>query len=163
MPACECCQPLRQKLGGGDECYACLNHTPTESGKRFSIRGSSRFCRVSLDCLIPNPPSGQAKCDYVFIECAEARPRYLFVELSGDAKPLEEAYFQIRSTILHFRNQGVLPQGQQVEGHVVGAQAPKRTSDKSDPMRQLKDRFVSKDKLGSRFIPHIQPHATLDC
>jgi hypothetical protein len=30
-------------------------------------------------------------------------------------------------------------------------------------MRQLKDRFVSKDKLGSRFIPHIQPHATLDC
>lgn len=161
MPTCECCQPLHQRLGGEENCYHCLNRTPTEQGKSFSLRTSSRFCRVSLDCLIPHPPQGEEKCDYVFVECAEPH-RCFFVELGGDAKPLEKAYMQIKSSILHFRSRGVL-QGRQVEGHVVGAQAPRRSTDKSDPMRVLKDRFVSKDSLGRRFAKHSQPRALLDC
>jgi len=149
MPICNCCKPIFTALGGDEASFACENSTPTEQGKRFSIESSSlRFCRIQVDVYIPE---SETKCDYVFAQCPEGinqetvaidYQKWLFVELAGDRKSMVKCIDQLKASITHIRQKANLPKKVDLTGYIIGGEAPRRTSDKSNAMRDFKDKFV---------------------
>ena len=168
MPICECCEPLRDVLGEPVGACSCTSSTPTVNGKRFAIQSlTQRFCRIDMDRWM----AGDApKCDFAFATCPEPpivalqdeekdnRKKYepwYFVELAGDSKSSEDCYEQLKASILHARDKGVLRDVNQrphVEGYVIGSKptTSRRKSKASDIVRTLKNRFVEKEKLGRK-------------
>lgn len=166
MSICDCCRALQARLSGEEAAYACTNSTPSEQKKKFSIKSrTKRFCRVGMDALMPHH---ETKCDYAFANCpqdtraqrGQAFETWFFVELAGDRKSTQHCYDQLKESILYVRAVMAQSDGgpRAIVGFIIGSEpTTHRGRKKSDLVRELKDRFVRREKLGRRLVVEKGP------
>lgn len=124
-----CLNKWKNKLGGGDNCYA-VKASGSEEGKSFSIKRKSKdtqFCRVEVDgCLLTSKEKGDNKCDYLFIHCQ--KEEFYFVELKGTE--LMKAIEQLDKTVRALKKKLHKDFPKQFYAFIVCSNVPKAASTK---------------------------------
>ena len=147
-----CCNELKDRLGGADDCYSSSN-VASENGKQFRIEkpNNINLCKVQVDgCLINN--NDVLKCDYLFKICQTNQ--VFLVELKGT--DVIHAINQIVSTYEQIK--GDLAQlASNYKGFIISSSVPRAAEQnfRKQQERILKQKGFIIKKGHIRFIESI--------
>lgn len=128
------CQQKEDCFRAGTACKG-VGNSRFELVEKNTQKSPTHIYCIDMDCVWPNPPQGQAKCDYVFIQLPIQGPipreaHFYFVELKK-ATNFNKAIGQIIQTIddfkHRFRNCTETPDlpNKQITGIIAGGASPK--------------------------------------